>query len=642
MRRRLAAIASCGLLAIPSGAAAQLTPAQAIDRRALSELTFSPDGAKLALTVAEAPKGSGRNRDIWVLDMASRALRQYTNAPKSDSHPRWSPDGRSLAFLSDREGQAQIFVMPVDGGEARRLTDGKRAVQAFEWSPDGKEIAFLAPEPETASDEKKTEEKDDARVVGGDKKLTRLWVLDVASQSVRQLTSDQWSMSELVWTPTGSRLVVKATNHPDADQWTERIYGIDVAGGALTEIAAPKGPVDDLRIAPDGKVVAYLAARIDGPSPHDLYLQPLDGGAARNLTGTAIDRPIGAVRFRADGSLLALGQTGFSTSLFLVSQDGKADRLQTPAVTVTDVALARSGTLAFVGQTTVEAPEVFVGTTSDRAERASHFNDRPAALALVRPEFLRYKSFDGVDIEASLLVPAGRQQTDKVPLVVMVHGGPTGRWTDTYDSWGQVLVSHGFAVLYPNIRGSTGYGHRFLEMNRADWGGADFKDVMAGVDFVIGRGLADPDRLGIAGWSYGGYMAMWAITQTGRFTAAVAGAGMSDLAMEYGTEEGPAYDEWFYGLPYEQPEGFGRSSPIRYVKDAKTPVLLLHGESDPVDPLSQSQIFYRALKRYGVKSELVVYPREPHGFREERHIVDVLGRMSGWFETYLKASGPAR
>jgi dipeptidyl aminopeptidase/acylaminoacyl peptidase len=216
-----------------------------------------------------------------------------------------------------------------------------------------------------------------------------------------------------------------------------------------------------------------------------------------------------------------------------------------------------------------------------------------------------------------------------------VHGGPTGRWSDSFEPWGQLLAARGYAVLYPNVRGSTGYGHRFVEMNRADWGGGDFKDVMAGVDWAIAQGIADPNRLGIGGWSYGGYMAAWAVTQTNRFKAAVSGAPVIDMASEFGTENESGYDEWFYGTPYEKLDGFIRSSPMTYVKNVKTPTLLLQGTDDETDPIGQSQQFYRGLKRYNVEAALVVYPREPHGLREEKHLVDRLTRIIAWYDKYL-------
>jgi len=205
-----------------------------------------------------------------------------------------------------------------------------------------------------------------------------------------------------------------------------------------------------------------------------------------------------------------------------------------------------------------------------------------------------------------------------------------------------MLVSRGYEVLMVNPRGSRGYGEDFLKANKADWGGGDFKDLMAAVDTVIARDEVDPQRLGIGGWSYGGYMAEWAITHTNRFQAAVSGAGMFDLAAEFGTEDGPAGDEWYFGTPWEHPEAFARSSPYMYIRNARTPTLILQGENDPIDPAGQSTALYRALKRYGVATELIIYPREPHGPREERHQLDVLTRVVAWFDKYLSAPAVAR
>jgi dipeptidyl aminopeptidase/acylaminoacyl peptidase len=227
-----------------------------------------------------------------------------------------------------------------------------------------------------------------------------------------------------------------------------------------------------------------------------------------------------------------------------------------------------------------------------------------------------------------------------LPLIALIHGGPTGNWEDVIEPWGQLLAARGYAVFYPNIRGSTGYGEKFVEMNRGDWGGGDFKDVMWGIKDLEDRGIADPNRLGIGGWSYGGYMAEWAITQTPRFKAAVSGAGLANLISEFGTESDPSYDEWFYGVPYEKPEGFLNSSPFLYLKNAKTPILILQGEADTVDPLGQSQELYRGLKRYGVETELVVYPREPHGIHEEKHLLDRLNRILAWYDKHLKEPAP--
>ena len=289
----------------------QLTPEQAISRRQLSDVRISPDGERVCFVVAEPPKGATRSRHIWMLDVRSREVRGFTNSAKSEYSPRWSRDGKKLAFLSDREDSPQIYVMPANGGEALRLTEGKNAIRSFEWSPDGRQIAFIAPDPKTEPDEKKEKDKDDARVVDRDDRHPRLWLIDVESKKVRPLTAGPWQISEAQWTPQGDRLIVSATDHPESDQNTNRIYGIALADGAMKEIAAPRGPFGSVRVSADGKSLTYSAARVDGPSPHDVYVQPIEGGAARNLTGSSLDRPVSSVIWRPDGSLILRHHPGW-------------------------------------------------------------------------------------------------------------------------------------------------------------------------------------------------------------------------------------------------------------------------------------------------------------------------------------------
>jgi dipeptidyl aminopeptidase/acylaminoacyl peptidase len=403
----------------------------------------------------------------------------------------------------------------------------------------------------------------------------------------------------------------------------------------MVEIATPRGPFSQPSISPDGLTVSYIGVRVDGPSAHDLYVQPLAGGAPRNLTGEKIDRPVAPYTWLRDGSILATVSSGFKSRFYRIAQDGTVQALPVWPVNPSAFAAAASGTIAFVGQSATELQELWLWNGGGDPEKISDFQQSWSNVALLKPETIRFKSFDGTEIEASLLKPAGYREGTRVPLIVLVHGGPTGRWSDAFEIWGQLLAARGFATVSPNIRGSSGYGHRFIESNRADWGGGDFKDIMAGVDFLIQRGIADPDRLGIGGWSYGGYMTAWAITQTDRFKAAIAGAGLSDLASEFGTEAGHAYDEWFFGTPYEKLDGFIKSSPITFIKNARTPTLILQGEADTTDPIGQSQQLYTGLKHYGVQSEFVVYPREGHGIREEKHLLDMYRRIIAWYEKYL-------
>jgi dipeptidyl aminopeptidase/acylaminoacyl peptidase len=567
---------------------------------------------------------------------AAHETRQFTSSAKSESHARWSPDGKKLAFLSDREEFRQIYLMSAEGGEGVRLTEGKRSIENLEWSPDGKQIAFLAPEAKTEAEEKREKDKEDAKSVDRDDKRAHLWVVETESGKSRQVVGAPWKFSELQWSPRGDRLLVIATDHPESDQETNRIFGVNPTDGSMQQIAAPRGPFHTLRISPDGGQIAYVGSRVDGPQPHDLYVLSVAGGAARNLTAQSLDRGVEAYAWRSDGKLLALVGEGFRNKFFVVDMAGRGEPLPAPEMSVSDLALSKSGTIMFAGENSTRPPELWSWDGQTAAQSISHFNQSLEQFALARPEFVRYKSFDGREIEGALLRPLGSEDKARLPTVLLIHGGPTGNWADEFDSWGQLLASAGYAVFYPNVRGSTGYGYDFMVLNRADWGGGDFKDVMAAADYLVARGVADPGRLGIAGWSYGGYMAEWAITQTQRFKAAVSGAGMADLAAEFGTEDHPSYDEWFYGLPYEKPDGFRRSSPITYIKNAHTPTLILQGEADVIDPLGQSQQLYRALKRYGVETELIVYPREGHGLKEEKHLLDRLNRVVAWFDKHLK------
>ena len=620
--------------AASSARAQPLTPEQTLERRGIGDLELSPDHTRLVFTVTEPVKGAARQRNIWLADVASGAVRQLTFSTKSDSAPRWAPDGRSIAFLSDRDGAAQLYLLPMSGGDAEKLTDRKESIASFRWSPDGAQIAMLMPEPKPEAQQQREKDKDDARVAEKEDRLARVWMLDLRGRALKQLTSGSFRIGQIEFTSDGSRLIAAASAKPHADQFNEAIYAIDLKDGRFSPIAAPRGPMGAMALSPDGHTIAYVCARVDGPQAHDLCLQPTRGGAARNLTGTTIDRPISQPRW-IDDRTLALGVArGFETSVAIVGSEGGAQRVDGLAVNPSAFARTADGTLIYAGETATQAPELWIKAPGAPARAITTFNARWAARPVVAPELVKYTSADGVEIEAALLKPTALGQP--LPAVILVHGGPTGRWSDTFEPWGQLLAARGYAVLYPNVRGSTGYGQRFVEMNRGDWGGGDFKDVMAGADWLVARGIADPNRIGIGGWSYGGYMAAWAVTQTPRFKAAVSGAPVIDMASEFGTENGSAYDEWFYGTPYEKLDGFIKSSPITFVKHAKTPTLLLQGEDDTTDPIGQSQQFYRGLKRYGVESDLVLYPREPHGLREEKHLLDRLTRILAWYDKYLQ------
>jgi dipeptidyl aminopeptidase/acylaminoacyl peptidase len=628
----------------PSPSHKPLTPETLLGLRHISDLEFSPDGTRIAFVVTEAPKGDQRQRHIWLLDQATGNARQITYSEKAESSPKWSPDGKYLAFLSNRDANQQIYLLSLSAGEAEPITKGKRNISRFEWSHDGKSIAFIAPDAKTDVEEKKEKEKDDARVIDKDDKQPRVWLLDVATRAERALTPANVSVSELAWFPDDASLAIVATDRPESDRHTDRIYRVSNTLAdprtlaVLQQLLAPAGPFGDIAVSPSGNAISFIGSRQDGPSPHDLWLLPLSAPAAKNLTAMTLDRAVFAYRWKKDGSLVLLAADGFTRKLIRYTSAGAREEIALPATMPSSFATTEKGDLAFVGENFAQPQEIWLAAAGQQPRELPLFNKAFDTSALLKPEIYRYKSFDGLEIEAALLKPANASGANKLPLVALIHGGPTGAWESSIESWGQLLVARGYAVFYPNIRGSIGYGQTFIESNRADWGGADFKDVMAGVEELITRGVADPNRLGIGGWSYGGYLSEWAITQATKyhFKAAVSGAGMANLISEYGTEEHPSYDEWFWSVPYEKPEGFLNHSPFLYLKNAKTPTLILQGDADTIDPLGQSQELYRGLKRYNVPSEFVIYPREPHGLREEKHLVDRLNRIVAWYDKYLK------
>jgi dipeptidyl aminopeptidase/acylaminoacyl peptidase len=621
-----------------ASAASLLSPEQTLRRYGISDLQLSPDEKYIAFVVTDPIKGSDQKRNIWLLNTESKALTRLTASEKSDSQPRWSPDGQSLAFISTRGDRPQIYTIRIDGGEAQTLIDIKAGVQNFEWSPDGKQIAFTARVPNTEAEDKRIRDRDDARVVDRADKNSLIQLLDLSSRQVRPLSDPKWRIASFTWTPQGNQLIIAANDAPFPDWMSNRIYSLRIADGKMQEIAAPRGPFGNIKVAPDGKNIAYAGSRVDGPDPHDLWIMPIAGGNPANLTAASLDRPVDGFAWRRDGSMLASVTTGFTRAFFAVTADGKAQKLPEAAVPPSGAFCVGSQVLAYPAENTTVAPELWLSRKGAAAEKVTQFNKEWDTIALSKLELIHYRSFDGKDIEAGLLKPAGYRTNAKVPLIVMVHGGPTGSWADRFDRWGQLLAARGFAVLYPNIRGSLGYGHEFVVSNRYDWGGGDWKDVMAGAEYAVGLGLADPEKLGIGGWSYGGYMAAWAVTQTTRFKASVSGAPMTDLESEFGTESAGVNigDTWALGTPYENQDLFAKRSPVTFVKSVRTPTLLLNGEEDTTDPIGQVQQFYRGLKRYHVECELVTYPREGHGIREEKHQLDVLNRVIVWFEKYLK------
>jgi len=610
-----------------------LSPERAVKFRRPSDLHFSPDGSRLVCVVSQV-NGPTIESHLWWLRVGQGELRQFTFSQKSERLPQWRPDGGSLAFLSNRAGPMQVYVMPTDGGEAHAVTASTTGVTDYHWSPDGKQVAFLAPEPEP--EQGKTDS--DAQIADREQDLERLWVLDLASSKTRQVTRGAWRIDDFGWS-SSDQILAMASDHPKAETWNDALYSISVKDATITRTSQPNQPFDGLVISPGRTQFSFISTRTGGPIPHDLFLQTVSGGSARDAT-SAIDRAVIDARWQNDSTILVRVADGFRNRIFRLDSNGTAAAIDLPySVRAFDV--ARDGTLIFAGVGFNRLPELFIRRIDGTIEHVSHLQRDNGwdGVQLADAEIFRFKSFDGTDIEAALMKPITQVADGKLPLVLLVHGGPASNFSADYfwfNAWPQLLAARGYQVLMVNPRGSIGYGEKFVKANRAGWGGGDFKDLMAALDTVIARGETDPNRLGIGGWSYGGEMTQWAITQTNRFKAAVTGGGVFDQTLEFGTEDSPAEDEWYFGTPWEHPDVFARNSPATYIRNATTPTLILHGEDDHNNPVSQSRELYRALKRYGVESELIIYPGEGHLPRQEKHQIDMLERMLEWFDRYLK------
>ena len=701
--KRLLALFALTLSFCVVGALAQqkraMTFEDVLALKSVSDAQVSPDGKWVAYVVTSVDmKENANDSDVWLVSTAGGEPVRLTTNKKNDNQPRWSPDSKRIAFISAREEKPQIFLISPFGGEPEKLTDSKSGVQAFQWSPEGNRIAYVAPQEPTPDEEKKQKDKDDAQVIDKNFKLARIWVIDVTTKKATELVKGEYNASDPQWSPDG-RLVAFVTNPtPKADDGNlSDIWVIDVTGAASAEAVALQKKLTDLaetlaslerrygpnysrimeiqgqtvsvqrelaqksglrkltenegpdaspRWSPDGTRIAYLSRDLKSAEVGQLRLTviALDGGAPRALAPSFEYQP-GAPKWSANGQTLYFNAGVRTTSqLFSVpAAGGDVKQLSNIEGVMGQTSFSRDGSvLAFTKSDTQHPDDVYVSTTLLIAEpaRGTDHNPQVREFALGRSEVIRWKSKDGMEIEGLVIYPVGYQQGKRYPTVALIHGGPSGVWTQSFpNSWGNfghVWAANGWVAFYPNIRGSSAYGEKFLASNVRDWGGGDYQDIQSGLDSLIARGIADSDKLGQAGWSYGGYMTAWTLTQTNRFKAVMVGAGLTNMFSMYSTNDLQRLLEgYFGGQPWDDVEAFRRASAMTFIKQAKTPTLILHGGSDTRVPPSQAQELYMGLRKNGVPVEMVLFPREPHGLLEPRHRLDKMRREYAWFSKYV-------
>jgi len=617
----------------------------------------SPDGARVAYVVSRADlKRSVYDTDVWLVRADGTGDRRLTSSESGDSDPQWSPDGKRIAFLSDRDGgKNQVWLIDPDGGEPRRLTNEPTALRLFKWSPDGKSIAFLRVDAPSAEEEKAIKERDDARVVGENRRYMHLYVADVGTGEVRRLTEGTFSIwLGISWSPDSQTIAIdRAPGSGLDDLYRSDIWLVSVKDGETRPLVRRPGLDRGPSFSPDGKWVAFTSTGThDWLLEHYVYVVPATGGEPRNVSKAYDRTPDGPLEWSADSKTIWFeGPWNTTMQLFKVGVDGSGFANTTNFEgMVGDVDIHPRGA-AYVRQSLTEPPEVwFAG--KQLTNHAAAFRNR----TLGETRVIRWKNpKDDLEIEALLTLPVGYTPGKRVPLLTFIHGGPASSFQQGFIGYHglsyapHVLASRGFAVLRPNPRGTGGYGAAFRAANRNDWANMPWLDIESGIDKLVADGIADPKRLGVMGWSYGGYLASWVLGHSDRFLAYSIGAPVTDLLSFHGTADIRDFLPHYFDQR-EAPDSsldemrhaplslelLRTQSPAWHLKPTPAKVLIQHGDADDRVPLSQGTLLYRLLDELGVDVTMVVYPRSGHALREPKLRMDVMRRNVEFFTNHVK------
>ena len=634
------------------------SPEQCLKMKNISSVVPSPDGGKVLYTVREAIMTDDRSEyinQVWVCNADGSNHIQLTKGDKNSSNPKWSPDGKWITFTSPRDGKANLYLMSTMGGEAEKITDVKSGIGNYDWSRDGKMIAFLMSDAASDKEEKNKKSKNDWYFMDEEVKQNRLFVLWLNEKDTsgkkkqKQVVNENYNINAFDWSADGKSI---AYSHGKTPEVNDNVYSdismVDMETGNIKKIAATGAGETNPLFSPDGKLIAYYCSTdpVDWSGPRHAKIYSVEDGKSWRLKATP-DENGGIAGWTEDGKNIIWTEANRTLNgVYILSVDGKAITEWNKGSTdlIGAVTLNNAGSyMGFILQNPSRLPEAYISKLDHFAPvKLTSINAEYASKPLPKTEVIKWKGADGKEIEGLLTYPINYQPGQKVPFILNIHGGPAGVFQQTCVAGNSgtypiaAFAEMGYAVLRPNPRGSSGYGTEFRTANRADWGGKDFIDLMAGVDQVIKMGIADESKMGVMGWSYGGFMSSWVVGHTDRFKAASIGAPVVDLSHQNLTDDIEGFlPSYFKTDPWNDWSLYDKHSPLRFVQNVKTPVMLQHCEGDQRVPISNAIMFYNALRRRSVPVRMLAMPRQGHGPVEPTMVLKTMQTNVEWFEKHI-------